>query len=464
MLLGEIMRKLAAVILAAGQGTRMKSRTPKVLHPLAGRPLLQHVINLARTLEANPIVIVVGREGEAVGLKMEADDLVFVTQEPQLGTGHAVMCAGSVLQDYGGDFLILYGDTPLLRERTLQGLVEHHRSKGVSLTALVAQTPNPPSYGRVLRDSHGGVLRVVEERDATEEERRIQEVNVGTYCAIPQALFKALKTVDRNNTQGEYYLTDAVAALAPGGVETFEAQSLDEILGINDRIDLAKAEEILQRRFREYWMREGVTLQDPSTTYLAADVRIGRDTVLEPQIILKGETRIGENCQIGTGSVIEDSALENDVIVRPHSVVVGSHVACGADIGPFAHLRFGSDIGAEVRIGNFVEVKKTRIGQGSMACHLTYLGDAEIGKHVMVGAGTITCNYDGVKKNRTIMDDGAFIGSDAQLVAPVRVGKNAVVASGSTITKDVPPGALAVTRSRQVNLPSKARRRIQKKK
>ena len=406
----------------------------------------------------------VGHEGDVVQAAIHADDLVFVKQEPQLGTGHAVTCAGPILQGHAGEVLIMYGDTPLLQEETLRGLVEHHRTKMMSLTALVAQTPNPPSYGRILRDPEGRVLRIVEERDATEEELGIQEVNAGTYCAAPRALFKALKALDRNNVQKEYYLTDVVAVLASAGVETFQAASCDEILGINDRVDLARAEEILQRRFREYWMRGGVTLQDPSTTYLAADVQVGRDTLLEPHVILRGQTRIGENCQIGTGCVIEDATLEDAVVVKPHSVIVQSRVARGATIGPFAHLRIGSDIGADARIGNFVEVKKTQVGKRSMACHLTYLGDSEIGKDVMVGAGTITCNYDGVKKNRTIMDDGAFIGSDTQLVAPVRVGKNAVVASGSTITKDVPDGALAVNRSRQVNLPSKARRRIQRKK
>lgn len=458
------MGTLAAVILAAGQGTRMKSRTPKVLHTLAGRPLLQYVIDSARALEANPIVIVVGHKGEAVQAAIDADDLVFVKQEPQLGTGHAVTFASPILRDHAGEVLILYGDVPLLGEGTVRGLVEHHRAKGVSLTTLVAHLSNPPSYGRVLRDPKGRVLRVVEERDATVDEKRIQEVNAGTYCADRKALFKALKALDRNNAKGEYYLTDVVAGLAPGGVGTFEVSSPDEILGINDRVDLARAEEIVQWRIREYWMREGVTLQAPSTTYLAADAEIGRDTVLEPQVILRGHTRIGEGCQIGTGCVIEDSALENGVTVKPHSVVIQSHVACGATIGPFAHLRIGSDVGVEARIGNFVELKRTRVGRGSMACHLTYLGDSEIGKGVNIGAGSITCNNDGVRKHRTVIEDGAFIGSNTELVAPVRVGKDAVVGAGSTITKDVPPGGLAVTRSRQVNLPSKARRRIQKKK
>jgi bifunctional UDP-N-acetylglucosamine pyrophosphorylase/glucosamine-1-phosphate N-acetyltransferase len=276
-------------------------------------------------------------------------------------------------------------------------------------------------------------------------------------------LFKALKSLDRNNAQGEYYLTDVVAALVPEGVDTFPASSRDEILGINDRLDLAKAEQILQSRLRGYWMKEGVTLEDPHTTYLTANTQIAQDTVLGPQVILRGQTRVGENCQIGTGSVIEDSTLEDGVIVRPHSVIIRSHVASGASIGPFSHLRPGSEIGAEARIGNFVEVKKTRIGHGSLASHMTYLGDSEIGRDVNIGAGTITCNYDGVRKHRTVVEDGVFVGSNSELVAPVRVGKGAVVAAGSTITKDVPPGSLAVGRSRQINLPDKARRRLKKK-
>lgn len=323
------MGTLAAVILAAGQGIRMESKIPKVLHTLAGRPLLQYVVDLARALEANPIVIVVGREVEVVQTAIDADDLVFVTQEPQLGTGHAVTFASPILQEHVGDVLILYGDTPLLEKETLCGLIEHHRAKGVSLTALVAHLSNPPSYGRIIRDRQGRVLRVVEERDATEEERGIQEVNAGTYCAVPQALFKALKALDRSNAKGEYYLTDVVADLALEGVETLQVSSHDEILGINDRVDLAKAEEIMQWRIREYWMKEGVTFQAPSTTYLAADTQIGRDTVLGPQVILRGHTRIGENCQIGTGCVIEDSTLEDGVTVKPHSVIIQSRVAYG---------------------------------------------------------------------------------------------------------------------------------------
>lgn len=457
------MRKLAAVILAAGQGTRMKSRIPKALHTLAGRPLLQYVVDLARALGADPIVIVVGHGGEAVQAATKADDLMFVRQEPQLGTGHAVTAACSVLQGHSGDVLTLYGDSPLLEEETLRGLVEHHRAKGVSLTALVGHLSNPVGYGRILRDSHGRVSRVVEESDASTQELAIQEVNAGIYCAVSQALFKALKSLDRKNVQGEYYLTDVVAALVPEGVDTFPASSPDEILGINDRLDLAKAEQILQSRLRGYWMKEGVTLEDPDTTYLAANTQIAQDTVLGPQVILRGQTRIGENCQIGTGSVIEDSTLEDGVIVRPHSVIIQSHVASGASIGPFSHLRPGSEIGAKARIGNFVEVKKTRIGHGSLASHMTYLGDSEIGKDVNIGAGTITCNYDGVRKHRTVVEDGVFVGSNCELVAPVRVGKGAVVAAGSTITKDVPPGALAVGRSRQFNLPDKARRRLKKR-
>jgi bifunctional UDP-N-acetylglucosamine pyrophosphorylase/glucosamine-1-phosphate N-acetyltransferase len=457
------MSKLAAVILAAGQGTRMKSKTPKVLHTLAGRPLLKYALDLARSIDAKPIVVVVGHGAKAVRGTFDSDDLVFVEQKRQLGTGHAVKSARKILQEHVGEILILSGDVPLLEKVTLRGLVEHHRAKGVRFTALVGRLDDPSSYGRILRDPQGRVLRVVEEQDATKEELEISEVNAGTYCADAQALFKALDTLQRNNVQGEYYLTDVVAALAAMGVETFPASSPDELLGINDRVDLAMVEEIMQGRLRTYWMQEGVTLLDPGTVYLASDVQIGRDTVLEPQVILRGQSRIGERCQIGTGSVIEDSILEDSVTVRPYSVIVRSHIASGASIGPFAHLRIGSDIGPDARIGNFVEVKKSRLGRGSKASHLTYLGDTEIGKGVNIGAGTVTCNYDGVAKHRTVVEDDVFVGSNTELVAPVVVGKGALVGAGSTITQDVPPGALAVARSRQLNLKGQARRRTRKK-
>jgi bifunctional UDP-N-acetylglucosamine pyrophosphorylase/glucosamine-1-phosphate N-acetyltransferase len=460
---GEIMGTLAAIILAAGQGTRMKSQTPKVLHDLAGRPLLQYAVDLARALYAKPIVVVVGHGAEAVQAAMYGDDLMFAQQKPQLGTGHAVKFAREALQDHSEEVLILSGDVPLLGEKTVLGMVEQHRAQRVGLTALVGHLEDPAGYGRILRDDEGRVMRVVEQRDASEEELQIREVNAGTYCAENDALFKALDQLQRDNAQGEYYLTDVVALLAHQGVGTFPASSPEELLGVNDRSELAAVERIIQRRLRDFWMKEGVTLLCPESIYLNVDVKIGQDTIIEPGVSLKGQTEIGKECKIGTGSVIENSMLEDAVVVRPYSIILQSRVSSEANIGPFAHLRIGSDIGPNARIGNFVEVKKTKVGRGSKASHLTYLGDSEIGKGVNIGAGTITCNYDGVTKHRTVLEDDVFIGSNTELVAPVRVGKGAMVGAGSTITKNVPPGALAIGRARQTNLAGRARRRVQRK-
>jgi bifunctional UDP-N-acetylglucosamine pyrophosphorylase / glucosamine-1-phosphate N-acetyltransferase len=453
---------LAAVILAAGKGTRMKSRIPKVLHTLAGRPMIQYSIDLARAVGAHPIVVVVGHEADAVREVAQGDDLIFVTQEPQLGTGHAVMFARAALRDHGDEVLILCGDVPLLSEETVRGLVAHHRAEGVPLTVLVGRLEDPTGYGRIVRNPRGRVRRVVEERDATEKERTIRAVNTGTYCIHAPILFRVLQRLGNDNAQGEYYLTDVVRMLARKGVADFPLSSPQEFLGINDRVDLAVAEAVMQDAIRTYWMREGVTLLDPSSVFLDADIRIGKDSVLDPGVILRGRTTIGDGCRIGMGCTIEDSVLEDGVVVRPSSVILGSCIRAGASIGPFAHLRPGCDIGPDARIGNFVEVKNTRIGRGTKASHLSYLGDAEVGEEVNIGAGTITCNYDGKKKHRTIIDDGTFVGSDTQFVAPVKVGKNALVGAGSTITKDVPAGALAVSRARQVNIPGRGLRRTRK--
>jgi len=330
------------------------------------------------------------------------------------------------------------------------------------LTVLVGRLEDPTGYGRIVRNPRGRVRRVVEERDATEKERTIRVVNTGTYCIHAPILFRVLQRLGNDNAQGEYYLTDVVRMLARKGVADFPLSSPQEFLGINDRVDLAVAEAVMQDAIRTYWMREGVTLLDPSSVFLDADIRIGKDSVLDPGVILRGRTTIGDGCRIGMGCTIEDSVLEDGVVVRPSSVILGSCIRAGASIGPFAHLRPGCDIGPDARIGNFVEVKNSRIGRGTKASHLSYLGDADVGEEVNIGAGTITCNYDGKKKHRTIIDDGTFVGSDTQFVAPVKVGKNALVGAGSTITKDVPAGALAVSRARQVNIPGRGLRRTRK--
>lgn len=452
------MGRLAAVILAAGKGTRMKSDIPKVLHTLAGRPMIHYPVDLARRLGAERIIVVVGHGEERLREALGGEDIAFVTQEPQLGTAHALGFARGWMEGFAGQMLILCGDVPLLTLQTLEGLLAHHRREKVPLTMLVGRLDVPSSYGRIIRNARGRVVKVVEEKDASAAQRRIREVNAGTYCAEPGAVFEALERVGNDNAQGEFYLTDIVEILAPEGVATYRAGSHEEFMGINDRVDLARAEEILQWRLRTLWMREGVTLRDPGSVYMELDVEIGRDTSVGPQVILRGKTFIGEGCEIGAGCVIQDSTLEDGVLVLPCSVITESRVAKGATIGPFAHLRPGTHVGPEARVGNFVEVKKSTIGRGSKASHLSYLGDAEVGQGVNIGAGTITCNYDGFDKHRTVIEDEAFVGSDTQLVAPVRVGKGAVVGAGSVITQDVPPGALALGRARQMNIPGKGRR------
>ncbi len=453
------MADLAAVILAAGKGTRMKSRLPKVLHTLAGLPLISYPIQLARQLQAKPVVVVLGHQAQMVKEHLEGEDLRFVIQEPQLGTGHALFFAREALRGYKGDLLILCGDMPLLRGQTIEGLVSSHKERGAALTVLVGQMRDPSGYGRVVRGAEGEILKIVEEKDATTQERLIREVNSGTYCARSEDLFQALESLGCDNAQAEYYLTDVVQLLSPRGVLGYRAWEEEELLGVNDRADLAQAERVIQHRLRGLWMKQGVTFLDPESVFMGVEVRLGMDTIVEPQVILQGRTFVGESCRIGTGSHIEDSFLGDGVVIRPHCVITKSHISPGAVVGPFAHLRPGSQIGPEARVGNFVEIKNSKLGKRSKASHLSYIGDAEIGEEVNIGAGTITCNYDGVAKHRTIIEDRVFVGSDTQLVAPVRVGKGAVLGAGSTITEDVPPGALALARARQVNLPGRTIRR-----
>lgn len=450
------MSELAAVILAAGKGTRMKSRLPKVLHTIAGRPMIYYPIELARRLEARPVVVVLGHEAQAVRRSLEGEDLVSVLQEPQLGTGHALFFAKEVLKGYKGDLLIMCGDMPLLRPETVRGLVEFHRQKGAALTVLVGEMQDPSGYGRVLRGEKGRIERIVEEKDASPQQKEIREVNSGTYCASSESLFQALESLRCENAQGEYYLTDLVEILSDRGVLAYKACCEEELLGVNDRADLAKAERVLQQRLRLHWMREGITFLDPESVFIGAEVKLGRDTLVEPQVLLQGRTSVGEACRIGAGSRIEDSLIGDGVLIKPHCVINQSCIGSGAVVGPFAHLRPGAEIGPEARVGNFVEIKNTKLGKRSKASHLSYLGDAEIGEEVNIGAGTITCNYDGKAKHRTIIGNRVFVGSDTQLVAPVSVGEGAVLGAGSTITEDVPPGALALARSRQVNLPGRA--------
>jgi bifunctional UDP-N-acetylglucosamine pyrophosphorylase/glucosamine-1-phosphate N-acetyltransferase len=456
------MTELHVVILAAGKGTRMKSAVSKVVHPLAGRPLIEHVIRTTTGLDVATTTVVVGHGADDVRAALAGYPGVdFVVQSPQLGTGHALLQAESVLAGRRGTVLLLYGDVPLLTAGTLRQLLERHRGRRAALTVLTATLADPYGYGRIVRDAAGQITRIVEERDASADQRAIREVNSGIYALELDGLFEDLRHLATDNSQGEYYLTDLVSGHHQRGrrVETLCIDDPTELRGVNTRVDLAELGRVLLDRTRRALMLQGVTLEDPATTYIDADVVVGEDTVIAPGVTLGGRTIIGARCHIRSGTRITDSTIGDDVTVLDHTVIVQSTVANGAAIGPMAHVRPGSDVGPGARVGNFVELKKTVLGAGSKANHLAYLGDAIIGERVNVGAGVITCNYDGVAKNRTTIEDGVFVGSDSQLVAPVTIGAGAYVAAGSTITQNVPAGSLAVARSLQTNKEGWAARR-----
>lgn len=439
------------VILAAGEGKRMRSGTAKVLHRLGGKPLVTYPVALARGLGAEGVVVVVGRDGEQVRTVLgEAQDLAFVEQKEQRGTGHALLQARGAVGEAAA-LLVLSGDVPFLTGDTVGVLLACHQKARAAVTLLTAVLEDPRGYGRIVRQ-RGRVARIVEERDATPAQRRVREVNAGVYCFDPKALWPALDRVTAVNDQGEYYLTDIVGILARGRrrVEAVTVADPVEILGVNDRRQLAALERLLRRRTLERLMAAGVTVLDPEATYVEPDVRIGPDTVLYPGAVIEGGTVIGERCVIGTGCHLAGSRLGDGVTLRPYCVIADSTIETGATLGPFAHLRPESVVRAGAKIGNFVELKKSVVGRGSKVPHLSYVGDATIGEGANLGAGTITCNYDGVTKHRTIIEDRAFVGTNSSLVAPVRIGADSYIGAGSTITKDVPPGALAVGRARQV--------------
>jgi bifunctional UDP-N-acetylglucosamine pyrophosphorylase/glucosamine-1-phosphate N-acetyltransferase len=438
---------LTVVILAAGEGKRMRSRQPKVLHPLCGRPLLGYPLRLARSL-GDRIVLVVPPDSEALR-QAAGGDVHLVEQRERLGTGHAVQQAEAA--GGAGTVLVLPGDAPLLAAETIERLVTHHRTTGAVATVLTAVVDRPHGYGRVLRQG-GRVKRIVEDRDATDDEKKVTEINTSVYCFEGRRLWPALRTLRPDNEQGEYYLTDVVAVLARAGgrVEALTTDDPQEALGVNDRRQLATLAAIQRARILDRLMLEGVTIVDPAATYIEDTVTIGPDTIVQPHVVLEGQTSIGSDCVIATGSHVRSSRLGDRVHVKPYCVLAEAVVEDGAELGPFCHLRPQAHIGAGARIGNFVEVKKSRIGRGAKAPHLAYIGDATVGDRVNIGAGTITCNYDGVGKHPTIIGAGAFIGTNSTLVAPLTIGEGAYVGGGSTITKDVPPGALAVGRARQV--------------
>ena len=457
---------ITVLILAAGVGKRMHSRASKLVHNLAGKPMVRYVVDAALALGSQRVVVVVGSQSdevrEAIGTK---DPRVgFCVQEQPLGTGHAVLSAEKSLRGADDTLLILNGDLPSLRVETLHTFLDFHRRHGAPLTLLTAVLEEPGGYGRIVRNYNSDVARIVEAPDAGPEEKSIKEINAGIYCVESRHLFKNLQQASADNAQGEVYLTDLVEILRKNHqkVAAYLHPESEEVLGVNNRQELARAGKTLYLRKAQELMDAGVTLLDPASTYVEANVRVGRDTVLCPMTFLSGSTTLGEGCWVGPGTRISQSVVGDGVEILDHCVITGARIGRGARVGPFAHLRPETELADEVRIGNFVETKKTSVGRGSKANHLTYLGDAEIGAGVNVGAGTITCNYDGEKKHRTVLEDEVFVGSDSQLVAPVKVRKGAYIGAGSTITKDVPPFSLAIARGRQVVVKGWAKRRRKK--
>jgi bifunctional UDP-N-acetylglucosamine pyrophosphorylase/glucosamine-1-phosphate N-acetyltransferase len=443
-------QKIAAVVLAAGKGTRMKSDRAKVLHEALGRPIAFFPIRAALSADAAKVVVVVGHQADAVktGLQKQfpSAPLAFAEQTEQLGTAHAVLCAEEQLKGFDGDVLILAADVPLIRAETLQKLVQAKGDADVAL--IIAKAKEPKGYGRIVRNPKGEVLRIVEEKDATPEERKIDEINASIYLASAKFLFSALKGVGKANAQGEYYLTDIVAKGRSVAVLAEEA----EVAGVNDKAQLAQSAAQLRERKNLQLMKDGVVMVDPAVTYVDEGVEVGADTVLEPMVSLRGKTRIGKGARIGQGCVLIDVEVSDGAEVFAYSHLQGAKVGGQAFVGPFARLRPGAQVGEQAHVGNFVELKKTVLGKGSKASHLSYLGDSVIGEGVNIGAGTITCNYDGKNKHVTTIEDGAFIGSDTQLIAPVTVKKGAYVGTGTTVREDVPEGALAVSAGKQRNI------------
>lgn len=455
------MTKPAAIVLAAGQGTRMKSKRPKVLHEVAGRPMVRLVIDAVRRAGVERVIVVIGHGADDVRAAVADMNVEFAVQAQQLGTGHAVVQAQPLLADFDGPVIITCGDVPLLRAETLAALLEKHTETGAAATVLSAIVDDPTGYGRIVRATSSGqgsdggaaedkLLRIVEHADASEDERQIKEINSGTYCFDGQLLFDALQRIAPDNVQGEYYLPDAVHVLGQDGhfVQAMAAADANEIIGVNTRVELARAEAILRRRIVHEWMLAGVTIVDPETVYIDADVRLSLDVTVLPFTFIRGDTYIGEDCRIGPQTEIEDSVIERGATVE-RSIVRQSRIGQEAAVGPYAFIRPGTELGERARVGAFVEVKQSRIGPDSKVPHLSYIGDAELGRDVNIGAGTITCNWDGFEKNKTIVEDGARIGSNTNLIAPVRIGSGAFTGAGSSISRDVPPDALALERSEE---------------
>jgi bifunctional UDP-N-acetylglucosamine pyrophosphorylase/glucosamine-1-phosphate N-acetyltransferase len=447
-----------AVILAAGKGVRMKSNLPKVVHKAAGKPLVAHVVDAVQAAGIKDIVVVVGHGREHVEKVFTDDGVQLVVQEEQLGTGHALQQAQEQV-DPASTVLVLAGDIPLLRPSTLKALLDYHQQGQAEATVLTTHLEQPTGYGRVLRDEQGYFARIVEEKDASPEEKSINEINSGIYCFQAGSVFRVLQQLRPANAQGEYYLTDVLEILKSEGhrVQVMAAADSEEIHGVNDRIQLAQAEKILRRRKNDQLMRDGVTLVEPDSIMIDSQVTIGRDTVVMPFTLIQGKTIIGEGCEIGPWTNINDSTIGDRVVIES-SRVKEAQISDDCVIGPYAYLRPGAQLETQVKVGDFVEIKQSTIGSGSKIPHLSYVGDALVGRQVNIGAGTITCNYDGQHKHQTILEDHVFIGSNTNLVAPVRIGESSVTGAGSTITRDVPAQSLAVERADQRVVPWKKKK------
>jgi len=465
---------LAVIVMAAGLGKRMRSKQAKVLHPVAGQAMVLYSVGIGLRVAGDRVAVVVGHQADQVRqviaratLTNGGAPVAIVEQREQLGTGHAVLQSRPVFamgkQGAPSRYLILNGDTPLLQEKTVRELLRVHEAECATVTILTAVLADASGYGRVVRakSAERGVSRIVEDRDADAEEHAIREINVGTYVVDGEFLFSALEKLDPSNAQGEYYLTEIIHLAAEQGrrVAAVVLDNPDEGLGVNTRRQLAEAEQVVRQQIRDRWLDAGVTMIDPALTWIDGAVTIGRDTVLYPNVTLEGTTVIGEDCVLRSSTRLTDCIVGNGVEILDHCVFADSHIEDGAHLGPFVHLRPGVVVRKKAKVGNFVEMKKTDLGEGSKANHLSYLGDTKVGKGVNIGAGTITCNYDGVQKFQTVIEDGVFLGSDTQLIAPVTVGAGAIVAAGTTVTEDVPADALAIARVPQVNCAGWAARR-----
>ena len=440
-----------SVILAAGMGTRMKSKMPKVLHKVCGKPLSKWVIDASKAAGADKVCAVVGHKAETVK-EVLGDVCEFALQAEQKGTGHAVMQAIDGIKNSKGEVVILNGDTPLITAETINKAIEYHKNNGNQATVITAILDDATGYGRIVRDNDGSVLKIVEQKDASEEEKKINEVNSGMYVFDAQSLVYALDKITPNNAQGEYYLTDTLEILLSAGkkIGGYAISDNDEIRGINDRVQLNEAEKIMQKRINEYHMRNGVTMRNPESVYIEDGVEIGNDTEICQNVTIKSGTKIGSDCVIGSGSMLDRAVIHDGVDVLS-SVILESEVDEGTHVGPFAYIRPNCHVGKEVKVGDFVELKNSNIDDGTKISHLTYIGDSDVGKRVNFGCGTVTCNYDGKKKYRTTIGDDCFVGCNTNFVSPINVGDGVYIAAGSTITEDIPENSLSIARARQVN-------------